>query len=226
MPYFLEQSKEKSARQLTNFASKLGQYKDLFNLSDTDIAGIKADAAYNMWSLVNYKRIETYKKSWTSFRETLFKGDMLNVPMENPEAPVLDPRPAVVPSGIEKRFTTMVKRVKAHQNYTRAIGQNLGIETVKVIAETLRAQPSIKLSLRGGKVIVKWKKGLQMGILIEKNTGSGFVKLDKDFNPPFVDNAPLPRNGQLERWEYRAIYLQNDELAGQWSQVAGIIVGE
>ncbi len=86
------------------------------------------------------------------------------------------------------------------------------------------AQPTLKVVLRGGNVNLLWKKGKFGGILIEKDSGQGFITLDKDFHPDFIDNSPLPAPNQTALWKYRAIYLLNDEKVGKWSDVVSISV--
>ena len=118
----------------------------------------------------------------------------------------------------------MVNRIKAHQNYTKSIGQNLGIEKSIEILDTDAAQPVLKAVMRGGKVNLLWKKGRYSGILLEKDSGNGFVVLDRDFTPPFVDNSQLPASGESAIWMYRASYLMKDEKVGVWSDIVTITV--
>ncbi len=178
-----------------------------------------------MWVINSFKKVDTNKKNWTTFKNILKKGES-NVTVNNaPTAPTLDATPEAVAPGILVRFTTMVNRIKAHQNYTTAIGQNLGIEvsaTQRLDLDT--AQPTLKIVMRGDQVNLVWKKGKMGGILIEKDSGNGFITLDKDFHPDFIDNSPMPTQGQSAVWKYRAIYLNNDRKVGLWSDVVTVTV--
>jgi hypothetical protein len=119
----------------------------------------------------------------------------------------------------------MVNRIKAHQGYTTAIGQNLGIEiSASQKIDLDNSQPTLKSVMRGGVVNLLWKKGKLDGILIEKDSGDGFVTLDKDFHPDFIDNSVMPAQGQSAIWKYRAIYLMNDEKVGMWSDTITVTV--
>ena len=130
-----------------------------------------------------------------------------------------------MPPGILVRFTTMVNRIKAHQSYTTAIGQNLGIEiSASQKIDLDNAKPVLKSVMRGGQVNLLWRKGKLGGILIEKDSGVGFVTLDKDFYPDFIDNSTMPAQGQSAIWNYRAIYLMNDEKVGMWSDIVTVTV--
>ena len=220
MKNYLESSDEKFAIQLGNFASKIDLYKTVFGLTDEETRSIREDAAFFQWTVTNLKKVETYKRNWTSFKNILKKGETNVTSSTFPETPLLDVAPTAVAPGIVFRFTTMVNRIKAHQNYTTAIGQNLGIEisaSLKLDLDT--AQPVLKVVSRGGKVNLGWKKGQFDGIVIEKDSGNGFLVLDKDLHPNFVDNSPLPTSGESAVWKYRAMYLFNDGQVGLWSDV-------
>ena len=220
MSNYLETNDEKFAIQIGNFGSKLGDYQTLFGLADNEVTGAQEDAAYFQWIVSNVEKVDTYKRNWTSFKTIAKKGATNITNNTVPNTAVLDTMPRAVAPGIQFRFTTLVNRVKAHQNYTAGIGQNLGIEfssTQKLDLDA--AQPTLKIVIRAGKVNLDWKKGKFDGIVIEKDSGSGFVMLDKDLHPNFIDNSPLPAQGESAIWKYRAMYLFSDEQVGLWSDV-------
>ena len=220
MGNYLEKNDEKFAIQFANFGSKIDLYKTTFGLTDEEVASIQKDATFNQWAVTNFKKVDTYKRNWTSFKNILRKGESNVTSNTFPEAPILDAVPELVAPGVTFRFTTMVNRIKAHQNYTTAIGQNLGIElSVSQRIDLDTAQPTLKVVLRGGKVNLDWKKGKFDGIVIEKDSGSGFIVLDKDLHPNFIDNSPMPSSGQSAVWRYRAMYLFSDGMVGIWSDI-------
>jgi hypothetical protein len=220
MRNYLETSDEKFSLQLSNFDSKLDTHASTFGLTEAEVASSKADALFYEWSVRNVLKVDTYKKDWTTFKNILRKGES-NVTSNNaPVLPVLDVAPALVAPGIQFRFTTMVNRIKSHQNYTTAIGQSLGIELSAAQKIDLdNAQPALKIVMRAGKVNLDWKKGKFEGIVIEKDSGNGFITLDKDLHPNFIDNSTMPVQGQSAIWKYRAMYLYNDDKVGLWSDV-------
>ncbi len=225
MPYYLEKSEEKLAIQMSNFASKIDSYASSFGLTAAETTSIKADASYFVWTINNIKKIETYKKNWTAFKVILMKGEDDVVSNPAPAPPNLDVQPALVAPGVLKRFTTMVNRVKAHSAYSTAIGQNLAIEAAEEAGIAVSdAKPSLKTMQSGDKVLLLWTKSRFSGILLEKDSGNGFVMLDKDFMPDYLDNSPMPAAGQTAIWKYRAIYLLRDEKVGQWSDEVSITV--
>lgn len=45
-----------------------------------------------------------------------------------------------------------------------------------------------------------------------------------DTIPDYSDTSSMPAAGQSALWKYKAIYRQDDERVGQWSDVASIPV--
>ena len=225
MNNYLETNDQRFAIQLSNFASKIGTYSDTFGFSAPEVESIVNDAAFFTWTVNNFKKVETFKKNWTTFKSILKKGEA-NVTINSyTDFPTLEVMPKVVAPGILVRFTTMVNRLKAHQSYTTAIGQNLGVElTASQKLDLDTAQPILKVVVRGGRVNLDWKKGKFDGIIIEKDSGNGFLVLDKDMHPNFIDNSPLPPAGESAIWRYRAMYLLSDDRVGMWSDIVSTTV--
>jgi hypothetical protein len=225
MGSYLEKGDSKFSLQLSNFASKIDIYATNFGFTPAEIASVQADAQYYDWAVQNILKVETFKKDWTTFKNILKKGES-NVTSNNaPVAPLLTVAPTAVAPGILFRFTTMVNRLKSHQGYTTAIGQNLGIELSAAQNLDLdNAQPVLKVVMRAGKVNLDWKKGKFEGIVIEKDSGAGFVTLDKDLHPNFIDNSTMPAQGQSSIWKYRAMYLYGDVKVGSWSSTVTVTV--
>jgi hypothetical protein len=220
MASYLEISDENFSLQLSNFASKVDTYQNTFGFTDAEIASIKDDATYLQWIIGNILKITTHKKNWTAIKKMARKGTSNNATNTIFEFPEIEKQPVFVANGIEFRFRTMVRRIKAHQNYTTAIGQNLGIEMTPVPKIDLdEAKPILKAVTRAGKVNLDWKKGQYDGIYIEKDSGLGFVALDKDLRPNFIDESPMPPQGQSAVWKYRAMYLYQGEKVGLWSDI-------
>ncbi|PZO27270.1 MAG: hypothetical protein DCF13_12115 [Flavobacteriaceae bacterium] len=225
--YFLQKNDEKFAVQLTNFSSKLPGYKDIFSISEAELAEAEADSLYFTWAVTSAKKITDYKKSWIGFKNIL-RLDTGNPELNPvPETSTITPIPDEVLPGIQSRFLIQAKRIKAHKNYTEAIGQNLGIEgTFSNRMPLENVQPILKAVMNGGRVNLQWKKSTYDAIIIEKDTGSGFVFLDKDLRPNFVDTTPLPSGSESAVWRYRAMYMFKDEKVGNWSDVVTITVGD
>ena len=71
---------------------------------------------------------------------------------------------------------------------------------------------------------VQWKKSGFTGVRIEVDRGNGiWVYLATDTVPHYLDTLALAP-GTTALWKYRAIYLEGDQVFGQWSDVTSIAV--
>ncbi|MEK6614619.1 MAG: hypothetical protein AABZ32_00680 [Bacteroidota bacterium] len=129
--------------------------------------------------------------------------------------------PPIVPPGIFPRIAKMVQRIKASPDYTDAIGHDLGIIGSEHVIDPASMKPVLKLVFEANTVKVQWPKGHAHAVRIEKDSGSGFQFLAIDTVPDYTDTTPITAAVTLK---YRAMYIINDELVGQWSDVVSITV--
>lgn len=84
--------------------------------------------------------------------------------------------------------------------------------------------PEISLRPSGGQIGVRRNKGGQEGVGIQKDSGNGqWIFLALDTRPNYIDTTPMPATSA--KWKYRAIYSNDAQRIGQWSNVAEITVG-
>ena len=214
---------EKLVGELTHFASGIVHYAAVFGISTSEIAAIKADAAYFAWTIDKLNKIDAYKKSWTKYKNVLRKGEIDEVIIAAaPVFPVFEAAPEGVASGILDRFKAMVNRIKSHPEYNSEIEKKIGMQHLS--SRTLqpeKAQQLLKVIMRDSKVSLVWRKTKFPGIFVEKDSGNGFMMHDLVFSRNYVDNSPIPP-GQNVTWKYRAIYLSGNDKVGEWSPVVSI----
>ncbi len=129
------------------------------------------------------------------------------------------------PTGVLSFIRSIVKRIKAHPNYTTAIGQDLGIigeQQTQFSVNSVR--PSLALMVNeGNSVEVKFKKGKFDGILLQCKKATGdFETVGNVISSPFDDKTPSA-NDKPEKREYRAKYLNGNETVGQFSDVVTVV---
>jgi len=225
MASYVETNDGKFAIQISNFGSKIGTYQTLFGLTDSEVKSAQQDAVFYQWTVNTIEKVDTFKRNWTSFKNFTKKGGTYGISDVIPEVVSYDAIPPIVTSGVLFRFTTLVNRIKAHQNYTEGIGQNLGIElTAAQKLDMAGAQPVLKGGLNGNKVVINWKKGQFDALIIEKDSGNGFVTLDKALRAKYTDNSPMPAQGETAVWKYRAMYCYGDTPVGLWSNILLVTV--
>lgn len=212
--------------QLTKFADTIPAYAVTVELTPAEVAETKADAEYMIWAFQNSNIYREHSENWTKFKNLIRRGTGGSVTTA-PPAPTPPSAPEVtVEPNVQERFSKLVARIKAHRNYTKAMGEDLGIEAASTIFIPEEGKPPFSIRLvAGGKPELVWKKGHYDGVLIQrKDEGGNFVQIGIDMRPNYVDNTATSPVGQSKIYAYRMIYLYKDEQVGEWSDVASISV--
>jgi hypothetical protein len=111
----------------------------------------------------------------------------------------------------------LVRRIKAHPNYTSAIGAQLGIEGPDVAVDLSEAKPVLTATpQRSGLVVIEFVKGQSDGVNIysRRGTETGFTFLARDTASPYIDNRTPLVAGQPEQRHYMAMYVLDDDEVG------------
>ena len=187
------------------------------------------------WTYTVLDLIRQRAQGMTAFRDDLASGASvasgpLTVPTDLalPAVPTRGTPPVpIIPKADGWKFTSsLVNRIKSHAAYSTADGESLKIEGAQQTGpDPETTKPVLKVVLAsGGLKEVQWKKLGFTALKIEVDRGNGqWVYLATDTEPHYQDTVTLPP-GTAAVWKYRAIYLQGDQVFGQWSDVASIAV--
>ena len=213
--------------QLTNFAGKIGSptYVALFNLTPAQVAAITADALAFAYGLNSMIAIQTFAHNYTEYKTELLSGTEAIGAF--PIMPVLGAAPAAVPAGIKTRFRAFIQTLvnTPGKVFTTAVGQDLG-----VIAPTSNFDPTVgkpALTVKagaGGHPKLHYIKGDFEGVEIWKDSGTGFIKLERITQANYIDPSPLPAANVSAAWRYKAIFIYKDAQTADWSDVVNITV--
>jgi hypothetical protein len=226
---YVKANKAAFGLQLTTFKDNIGPYATLLGLTAPEIASQSADAVNYNYVIGCGMSVEQASQQWSMWEKLIRHGG--TAPASGaPVLPTLGAAPAPVELGIEERFRTLVRRIKAHPNYNASIGDALGIEGPEQTALDLSTvQPRLKLKISGGVVVINWGwggQGEQLDMIrleVDRGTGAGFVLLATDTTPGYNDNEPFPATAA--KWTYRGMYYVGDSPVGQWSDLVSINVG-
>ena len=166
---------------------------------------------------ISKEKIEELEKCVSTLREEVDKG----IAIENAK------KEQTVKTNAQDGDCTglarvIAQQVKTNDGYTDAVGKDLGIIGAQQTFSSVEMKPSLKMVIKGGQVEVQWTKGDADSIRIESDKGAGWQFLAVDSVPHYTDTTPITA---AATWRYRAMYIVNDELVGQWSDVASIGVG-
>lgn len=222
---YLPDAEDKKIQWIQNFSDKLPTYAAKYGIAAADVTDAKAGAvAYAYWVDYANKQSE-YSKKLTSFKIGL--GGGTDGTLTIPVVPVVGTAPALPAAGIFKRIASIVTVIKSKPVYATNDGIDLGIEGTKAAPKNL-AQVKPVLSLRvttGGRAEIVWAKDGHDGIEIQIDKGNGTWQfLGIDLKPNYTDNSAMPETGISETRRYRAIYIQDENHIGQWSDVVEIAV--
>ena len=206
---------------LTNFAAKLPHYQSALGLVAADVTAMVADKDFFTYVCNSLAQITTFAQQWTAYKNAARDGKAASLG-NAPVVPVLTAAPAVAP-GIFLRTAALVARIKKQPGYTESIGEALGIIGAEQTVDLATVKPVLQATPQPGGVLIAWTKQGLGGVEIHVDRGTGFAFLAVDTVPDYVDTQ-LPAAGQPALWKYKAIYRQNDERVGLWSDVVSVAV--
>ena len=113
-------------------------------------------------------------------------------------------------------FRPMVRRIKAHQLYTKTIGEALDIEPDSTAIDPNTVQPALTASVHAGYVRVRVRRnGVQSVNLYMRRAGQAQWNLQCRVERATCDDTvPLAVPGVPEVREYRAVGVLNDAEVG------------
>ena len=214
-----------------NFSTKLPKYQAKYQITDEEVARIKA--AYELFNYCTdvITQTQEYAKSTTSYRNELLYGvDGNSQAFEMPSVPTFGTPPANVNSNIVQLAASIAKRIKSHHLFTETDGQDLGLfgtEVSSINNSTAKPPLSIRL-ISGGRPELVWKKGGHKGIQIfaNYNNNDEWQSIGYDLQPNFTDMHPLPKGNNSGIWKYRIIYVDDSmQPVGEYSDIVSVVVG-
>jgi hypothetical protein len=214
---------EGKAALFERFRDAIGTYSADLALAPAEVTAQADDTNWFRYVLNHSISMRDSGSQWTSYKNLLLTGtDNAAATPVTPPPPVPSP-PATFP-GVLNRFRALARRIKTNAAYTEATGEALGIVGPESTGPDLATiTPEISLRTIGDQIEILWKKQGMEAIEIQKDTGSGWQLLALDTRPNYIDTTPFPTPAAT--WKYRAIYCEDSQKVGQWSNVAEITVG-
>lgn len=224
---YLPKSDQEKVPWLKNLNTKAPNYKLKLEITDPELASLNDDANLFEYIMnVMVKAYETKKQDVTKFKNIMRDGPLGTAAPEIPTAPVLPAAPEIVLPGIFPRITKFVSRLKSHPNYTKNIGEDLGIEGSEHQVDLLNLKPILKGVLDAGRPLIKWKKDVasSIDIFVDRGATGNYEYLANDMVPDYLDTYSLPDGVNSAVWSYKGIYKINDERVGQMSDPVNVTV--
>ena len=223
--YYLPRSDKKKTLWLNNFTVRLPYYAATLGINQATLTSVQNDAKMFEYSVKLVDSFSKIKKDKTTFKNQIRDGPETKTPLNVPQFSIPKP-PAAVPPGIFKRITSLVRKIKVHDNYTPAIGKHLDIIGPDTYLDINTLKPKLKVRFAADRPIIKYRKGKTDGvdIYVDRDDGKGFVFLATDKEPDYIDPTEVPEGVKSIVWRYRARYRIGEKQVGQFSNTVSIIV--
>jgi hypothetical protein len=220
---FIPTTEEGKAALFERFRDNIQTFAATLALSPAEVSA-QADDATWFRSVLNHSiTMRDFATQWTNYKNLLLNGSGSATVPANPAA--LPVGITTTDPGVLPRFRELCRRIKANAAYTEAMGEALGIVGPDPSPHDLSTlAPDISLRSSGGQVEVVWNKNGMEAVEIQKDPGTGTWQfLAIDTRPNYIDTTPFP--APSAKWKYRAIYTEDSQRVGQWSNTAEITVG-
>ena len=187
---------------LYNFQNKLNLYASQFNILPSDVSHLNT-------------QIDSMT---TAVQEVATQKEMMAKTVAQKNS---------IRKQVEAEVRGEATRLKAHRNYTEALGQELGIIISKNSFDPTSFKPKPKAEVSGGMVRIKFqKKGIDGVNVYRRQKGKVEWQFRaRDNNSPYEERIQLENPAVPEHWEYRLIGVIKDVEIGQPSDVVEVIVG-
>ena len=228
--YFLSRSRAEQVAQNALYADTIGTFATKYGIAAPAVAALKADATAAAYWKNLAAMMDAKNKEVQAYYRQLVDGlaDAEDAPAAVPAALAFPtPIPAGVLPGTTSRFASSAKSIKAMANYAEADGYTLGIEGADTGSKDMDAvKPTFSATLTaGGKIKLIWKKDGMNAIDFYVDRGDGTWQfIGTDTTPDFLDKGLLPPAGTSAIWKYKAIYKEDEEHVGLWSDVVSVTV--
>ena len=207
-----------------NFQLKFATYALTVGFVAADVTAVQAD--YTMLNyIVNLATVfKEEAKERNSYKDTFRDGPLGVTAPATPTIPTVTVPGTIPAPGIVPRLRAIIQRIKAHPNYTNAMGVDLGI-VAPVSTPTGTPKPTATAEAQpGSQILIKWVKGAFDGVQIESQRASEttWTLIGTDTSSPYLDSrAPLAA-GQPEIRRYRLRYFKGDVPTGDYSDILTI----
>lgn len=164
---------------------------------------------------------KNYASEIVAWKEIILRAPKGTAVPAPPTAPVVPSLALGTLAGIEIYTRDLVAQIKAHPNYTEAIGQAMGIVGSAVVIGT----PSVAaIALSQSQVQLNLTKAGYDVLAIDMRRGGGvWVQIGVANIATYIDNtAPLVA-GQPEQREYRVQGIENNIRVGALSGIVSVV---
>ena len=214
------------ANYLSNFARGLRKFRQQLGVTEADVESAERDAAVYEY-LINYAfQLETSRKAFYEYQRDILSGKPGRIPAPPEIVPFDPPHPPVTGLITRARKTTLL--VQQLAGFGSEIAATMGMTTSarwrpdpEEIVPTLKVKP-----LEGGKLSIRVSKHRMDAIRVEfsENYDGPWNLLGTYTRARITDRLPDAVPGRPRQIQIRAKLCLANELVGEWSPIASVVV--
>ncbi len=214
-------------QQFDQFTLKLPSYTVPFALTPAQVTAARNDYLWTAFAVLCVAQYDAELKNRVTWRDHLIDGPSTATAAPVPSIGTEFSPPAVPPvaDGALPRWRKLVEQIKAHPNFTKAIGDDLGIEAPEAPAQAMK--PTIKCATEpNGKVFLNvLKDGHDAFTVYSKRGAEAQPVLLGVYTRSKIEDGRAPLvPGQPELREYTIQYRDADQPVGEMSDPCRVTV--
>jgi hypothetical protein len=220
----IPENEEEYDLMLETLAEKCPNYKTTLDISDAKLLMVSSSAtAYHGWRLFKNQLSET-KTSITQICKQLFEGDPKDALPALPDLTLTAP-PMPGKPGIEKQIDKFIGDIERHDNFTDAVGLDLGfyIQTSDAAPEERTGDFKTKDFAGYGTDIIFSLKGSDALDLRWRVKGETTWNKERITSSPYRLEIPPDPNGLAVTLEMQGIFIEDSKPVGNWSDIKIVV---
>lgn len=221
--YYLEYVDVQAKLWLNEFTVKLAPIATTLGVTTAEMTQTQQDNQVFSYAVDSVITAKNEQQERVKFKNLIRDASADSPTTTYPALPTAPLPPTATPKpGVFARIKKLVKKIKAHPAYTKAIGEDLGIEGSVIFFDMENYKPKIKVKVLMGSRKIEFSKSQTDGVNIySKITGSDtWTFLARDTNSPYIDNRQFSQPTSLD---YMVKGVVNDDEIGLESDTVTVV---
>ena len=224
--YYVKTNNLEFAQQIELLASNIVDLAVLFGFDKKAQDESLADAAFMKWIIEADNAEEKHYHESKDYLYAVRHSGKGGIVLPIPQPPILSVPPAVVPNGIQYRYTQKINQIKANVNCSDDLLKKIGALSTLAAKDSLLSKPDPKVVVDAGHPVISYHKYGFAAANLYKDSGKGYgdMAYKTMTTTSFKDPADLPAAGLSVLWKYKMMYLLNDVETGVMSDEISISI--
>lgn len=215
--YYWPSTLTEQVAALNNFSSKIEGQSSALGWTPAQVTAAKAICTQMVVAFNYADESRTTMQAVSAWREMVFSGDPMGTPMSDPPAFVAPPDMSFI-RGCVKQFNRIRDQIVSNDNYTEAIGEDLGLIGPEITPPSPNAtQPNLKITTASSENPLSGTDSLVISGSMQNMSGMKLIYTPKGGAPRevgFVTSMPVtititktdpnePESGSLQAQYYK-----------------------